>query len=145
MDNVKYIKQFLTENSDLCRMVCNTGEMVKLPNPYLIFRQEEEFGNTFKVFSGKTFITFIISIYKMKDSDLNYFEIREEGSFSSKFLITISDDENVFKGSISDTETGDYNPYHCFADERETCFDIVTYVKAGVQQYYHKKEEENNG
>lgn len=142
MDNVKYIKQFLTENSDLCRMVCNTGETIKLPNPYLGFRQETEFGNTFKVFSVKTFVTYLINIQKINDKvDTYYFEIREPDTFVPKILVIISDDEDVFvKGSTSDIP---YNAYvYCFDEERDVCDDIIAYVKAGVQQYYHKKEEE---
>lgn len=144
MDNVKYIKQFLTENSDLCRMVCRTGETIKLPNPYLGFRQDTEFSNQFKVFSVKTFITYLINIQRINDKDdTYYFEIREQGSFVPKVLVIISDDEDVFiKGPTSDIP---YNAYvHCFDEERDVCNDIITYVKAGVQQYYHKGEE-NNG
>jgi len=144
MDNVFYIKQFLTENSDLCRMVCRTGETIKLPNPYLGFRQDTEFSNQFKVFSVKTFITYLINIQKINDKvDTYYFEIREPGSFVPKVLVIISDDEDVFiKGDASYIS---YNAYHCVGEEREVCDDIIAYVKAGVQQYYHKKEEENNG
>lgn len=144
MDNVKYIKQFLIENSDLCRMVCRTGETIKLPNPYLGFRQVAEFSNQFKVFSVKTFVTYVINIQRINDKDdTYYFEIREPGSFVPKVLVIISDDENVFaKGPTSDIP---YNAYvHCFDEERDVCADIIAYVKAGVQQYYHKGEE-NNG
>lgn len=146
MDNVKFIRQFLTENDSIRRLVLKDypNETIKIPPPYLGFKEKYE--NTipmrcFECFSFKYFKTWEVRVYKdfTHEDHPNVFEIFDPGSVTRyKYVAVITDDENIFKECEE--------PYSCNNDdELEMAKDIVAYIKAGVQQYYHKKEENNNG
>lgn len=143
MDNVKYIRQFLMENVSIRRLVLNgyPNETIKLPPPYLGFR--EKYGNKiFECFSFKYFKTWEVRVYTdyTCENHPNVFAIFEPYSVTSyKYTALITDDENIFKEK-EDAYSSCNND-----DELEMAKDIVAYIKAGVQQYYHKKEKENNG
>lgn len=134
MDNAKFIRQFLTENSDLLRSVMKTypGEAIKIPYPHLVFRESNRFDGDFECFSLTYFKTFRLHI-----SD-DYFEIYDDMAIpSALFRSIITNDSEIlhsFHGSS-----------RCITNhDNELCCLIMNYVKAGVEDM-KKYEEENNG
>lgn len=134
MDNVKYIRQFLTENSDLLRstMKAYPGETIKIPYPHLVFRESNRFDGDFECFSMTYFKTLRLHI-----SD-DYFEIYDDMAIPSKlYRAIITNDSKIlhsFHGSSRCTTNHD----------NELCCLIMNYVKAGTEDI-KKYEEENNG
>lgn len=130
MDNVKYIKQFLTGNSDLLRSVVKiySGEAIKIPYPHLVFRESNRFDGDFECFSLKYFKTLRLHI-----SD-DYFEIYDDMAIpSTLFQARITNDSEIlhsFHGSSRCNTSYD----------NELCCLIMNFVKAGAEDM--KKYEE---
>lgn len=134
MDNVKYIRQFLTGHSDLLRSVMEIypGEAIKIPYPHLAFRESNRFDGDFECFSLTYFKTFRLHI-----SD-DYFEIYDDMAIpSALFQVRITNDSKIlhsFNGSS-----------RCVTNhDNELCCLIMNYVKAGAEDM-KKYEEEING
>lgn len=144
MDNVKYIKRFLEENDEVNRYFFHEhpDETVKVPPPHLMFRVHEEFNTTFVGLSLKYFKSFIINLTHIDVSGEAggwYLYIRPEHLNPYLSRTKITDDENVLEIDKTIFCPGSADK------EKEMCKDILAYIKAGVKQYYHRKEEENNG
>jgi len=144
MDNLKYIKRFLEENDEVNRYFFHEhpDETIKVPAPHLMFRVHEEHNNTFIGLSLKYFKSFVINMtyLDIKNNDGGwYLYIRPEhlNPFLSRTKIT--DDENVFDIDHILFCTMDAD------EDMQMCKDILAYIKAGVQAFYHTKEENNNG
>ena len=143
MDNVKNIRQFLIENSDLVRHFFHEhpDDTIKVPAPHLIFREHEEYNNTFIGLSLKYFKSFVINMMYLdiKNNDGGWYLYIRPGYHLNPFLsrTKITDDENVLDidhilfGIALDSD-----------EDTQMCKDILAYIKAGVQTFYHK--EENN-
>lgn len=142
MDNVKYIKRFLEENDEVNRYFFHEhpDETVKVPPPHLTFRVHEEINNAFIGMSLKYFKSFVINLIQLDVTGSEggwYLYIRPEHLNPYLSRTKITDDESVLDIDKTIFYVDSTN------EEKEMCKDIVAYIKAGVQQYYHKKEEEN--
>ena len=145
MDNLKYISRFLEENDEVNRYFFHEhpDETVKVPPPHLMFRVHEEINNAFVGMSLKYFKSFVINLIRLDVSGNEggwYLYIRPEHLNPPLSRTKITDDENVFDIDHTIFSLVDRNE-----KDMQMCKDILTYIKSGVQTFYHKKEEENNG
>jgi len=144
MDNVKNIRQFLIENSDLVRHFFHEhpNDTIKVPTPHLVFREHEEINNAFKGLSLKYFRSFVVALMNVDITDEAggwYLYIRPEDLNPYIARCKITDDENVLDIDKTIFYLGSTD------EEKEMNKDILAYIKAGVQAFYHTKEENNNG
>ena len=134
MDNAKFIRQFLTGNSDLLRSVMKTypGEAIKVPYPYLVFRESNRFDGDFECFSLTYFKTFRLHI-----SD-DYFEIYDDLAIPSALYRAIITNDSEILHSF-------HGSNRCITNhDNEMCCLIMNFVKAGAEDV-KKYEEEVNG
>ena len=142
MDNLKYINQFLIDNNAVNRHFFHEypNDTVKIPPPHIAFRIHEEINNAFKGMSMKYFKSFVVVLTNIDVSGeaggwFLYVRPEQLNPYLSRTKIT--DDESVL----------DINKTIFYVDstdeEKEMCKDILAYIKAGGQTFYHKKEEEN--
>ena len=137
MNNVKHIKEFMLENSDMRRLSLYhyPDEIIKIPPPFIVFSQYGKSYDTFECISLKTFIKYIVRVTE------THLEICTGGKVNTtKCIIGITSDKEVFAKDAD----GTYNQFiHCTDNAYTTCMDILDYIRIGVRMYYHNKEENN--
>ena len=140
MDNVKCINQFLSDNNAVIWHFFQEypNDTIKIPPPHIAFRIHDEINNAFKGISLKYFRSFVVASTNVNISGEAggwFLYIRPEhlNPFLSRTKIT--DDGNV----LDIDKTIFYNG--STDEEKEMCKDILAYIKAGVQTFYHKEEK----